>query len=284
MADQHSLTEDYETPYKFNGKELDSETGLYYYGARYYDPRTSIWLSTDPLMEKYPNVNPYLYTLQNPINMIDPDGRSVEDHDYGMNVKTGEVKLLRETGDKTDRLIELDKKGVETGKVVIDNIQQGILKDGQNWKNDGQVISVGGKDQASVDGVKNFTLKFSEYIGKEIKGYSYSSNGSKNVTDIIIGKYLKNTYYNSSGNLTLLRIKYSNNFSLANVLEEFHTHPDGKLGATQSDPHLSGDVRGLNKDKPSLPNARFTVLYRIFGVDKPAEYDYTHHYNGTKKK
>ncbi|KGO87064.1 hypothetical protein Q765_07580 [Flavobacterium rivuli WB 3.3-2 = DSM 21788] len=75
MAEQHSLTEDYATPYKFNGKELDSETGLYYYGARYYDPRTSIWLSTDPLMEKYPNVNPYVYCVQNPINLIDPDGR-----------------------------------------------------------------------------------------------------------------------------------------------------------------------------------------------------------------
>ena len=75
MADQHSLTEDYETPYKFNGKELDSETGLYYYGARYYDPRTSIWLSTDPLMEKYPSMNPYVYCAQNPVNMVDPDGR-----------------------------------------------------------------------------------------------------------------------------------------------------------------------------------------------------------------
>ncbi|MXN92343.1 hypothetical protein GR160_14030 [Flavobacterium sp. Sd200] len=74
MAEQHSLTEDYETPYKFNGKELDAETGFYYYGARYYNPRVSIWLSTDPLMEKYPGVNPYVYCNQNPINLIDPDG------------------------------------------------------------------------------------------------------------------------------------------------------------------------------------------------------------------
>ncbi|PZR20391.1 MAG: hypothetical protein DI539_10955 [Flavobacterium psychrophilum] len=74
MAEQHSLTADYATPYKFNGKELDSETGLYYYGARYYDPRASIWLSTDPLMEKFPNVNPYVYCYQNPINIIDPTG------------------------------------------------------------------------------------------------------------------------------------------------------------------------------------------------------------------
>lgn len=35
------------TPYLFNAKEFDEETGLYYYGARYYDPRISLWISTD---------------------------------------------------------------------------------------------------------------------------------------------------------------------------------------------------------------------------------------------
>lgn len=39
-------------PYLFNGKELDSETGLYYYGARYYDPKTSLWLNVDPLAKE----------------------------------------------------------------------------------------------------------------------------------------------------------------------------------------------------------------------------------------
>ena len=34
---------------KHNGKELDAETGLYYYGARYYDPATALWLGVDPL-------------------------------------------------------------------------------------------------------------------------------------------------------------------------------------------------------------------------------------------
>ena len=41
------------TPYLFNAKEFDEETGLYYYGARYYDPRLSLWLSIDPKEEKY---------------------------------------------------------------------------------------------------------------------------------------------------------------------------------------------------------------------------------------
>jgi len=50
----------YSTPYKFTGKELDTETGLYYFGARYYDARVSRWISADPALEKYlPKPNDY---------------------------------------------------------------------------------------------------------------------------------------------------------------------------------------------------------------------------------
>ena len=52
---------------------MDTDTGLYYYGARYYDPRVSLWLNVDPLAEK--TMTPYAYTNNNPINLIDPDGR-----------------------------------------------------------------------------------------------------------------------------------------------------------------------------------------------------------------
>ena len=63
------------TPYKFNGKELDSETNLYYYGARYYTPEIGIWLSVDPLSDKYPSLSPYNYCALNPVMLVDPDGR-----------------------------------------------------------------------------------------------------------------------------------------------------------------------------------------------------------------
>ena len=63
------------TPYKFNGKELDQETGYYYYGARYYDPQTALWFGTDPLADKYPMNSPYVYCNGNPIKYVDPDGR-----------------------------------------------------------------------------------------------------------------------------------------------------------------------------------------------------------------
>ncbi len=64
----------YDNPYKFNGKEFDQETGLYYYGARYYDPKISLWLSVDPLAEKYPGMSPYNYTAGNPVRYIDIKG------------------------------------------------------------------------------------------------------------------------------------------------------------------------------------------------------------------
>jgi RHS repeat-associated protein len=63
------------TPYLYNGKELDEETGLYYYGARYYDPRMGMFYGVDVLAEKIPAWSPYSYTLNNPVRYIDPDGR-----------------------------------------------------------------------------------------------------------------------------------------------------------------------------------------------------------------
>jgi len=68
--------------FRFNGKEWDEETGNFYYGARYYDPKVSVWLSVDPLASKYPNSSPYVFVANNPINLIDPDGMKwVNAHD-----------------------------------------------------------------------------------------------------------------------------------------------------------------------------------------------------------
>lgn len=69
----------FSNPYRFNGKELDEETGYYYYGARYYDPRVSNWLSVDPLADKYPGWSPYNYTMLNPVRLTDPDGSAPQD-------------------------------------------------------------------------------------------------------------------------------------------------------------------------------------------------------------
>jgi len=82
-------------PYRFTGKELDRETGLYYYGARYLDPKRSRWLSSDPAGAELMNpmgrnqegelvpkedysliesTNWYTYTSNNPVKYVDPTG------------------------------------------------------------------------------------------------------------------------------------------------------------------------------------------------------------------
>src|SRR5690606_24128561 len=60
--------------YKFSGKERDQESGLYYYGARYYMAMGCRFVSVDPKSSQTPQFTPYHYTSNNPINRIDPNG------------------------------------------------------------------------------------------------------------------------------------------------------------------------------------------------------------------
>ncbi len=63
-------------PYKYNGKELDTDRGLnlYDYSARYMDPALGRFSTMDPLSEKYYSISPYAYVGNNPIRRIDPTG------------------------------------------------------------------------------------------------------------------------------------------------------------------------------------------------------------------
>ena len=63
------------TPYLFNAKELDEETGMYCYGARYYEPRLSLWMSVDPRSEEAPEASLYTYSHNAPIGRVDFDGK-----------------------------------------------------------------------------------------------------------------------------------------------------------------------------------------------------------------
>ena len=101
------------TPYLFNAKEFDEETGLYYYGARYYDPRLSVWMACDSETELYPNIGGYTYCLNNPVKLKDPDGNHVE-------VTLNEENKYIVTGGvlNNDRNIYIIKNGKRTGKIL----------------------------------------------------------------------------------------------------------------------------------------------------------------------
>ena len=77
MVSQHVGTGSFNSAFRFNAKEYDEETGNYYYGARYYEPKSSVWMGVDALATSYPGMNPYNFTMGNPIMAIDPDGNEV---------------------------------------------------------------------------------------------------------------------------------------------------------------------------------------------------------------
>jgi RHS repeat-associated protein len=77
--------------YGFNGKEKDNEVkgegNQYDYGFRIYDPRVVRFLSVDPLQKKYPELTPYQYASNSPVDGIDLDGLEV----FAINGRTGET-------------------------------------------------------------------------------------------------------------------------------------------------------------------------------------------------
>src|SRR5690554_4790473 len=103
MIVEHNQSSYYDNAYKFNGKELDDATQMYYYGARYYDPRISIFISVDPLAEQ--TMEPYLYAGNNPIRYTDPTGMAKDDI-ININIQTKEVEIIKQKGDDVVNFID----------------------------------------------------------------------------------------------------------------------------------------------------------------------------------
>ncbi len=72
MVDQRTTS--FASRYTFSAKEKDTETGYSYFGSRYYSSNLSIWLSVDPMADKYPHQSNYVYCSNNPIRLVDPNG------------------------------------------------------------------------------------------------------------------------------------------------------------------------------------------------------------------
>ena len=138
LFEEHSTSKT--MPYLFNGKELDTETGLYYYGARYYDPKVSIFLNVDPLAEK--TMTPYAYTNNNPIKYIDPTGMVWEEPKQAErlkksiknrinNIKRSSVDLQKEINNREAKLLLVRYKLNEND---IKKRQEGILENNNKIK------------------------------------------------------------------------------------------------------------------------------------------------------
>jgi RHS repeat-associated protein len=102
-------------PYKFNGKEFDKMNGLntYDYGARQHDPILARWDRIDPLAEKYYHISPYAYCANNPVILVDPDGRSLASKggrfllNVGKSVSKNGLKALNKVDTYTSAFKEI---------------------------------------------------------------------------------------------------------------------------------------------------------------------------------
>ena len=93
-------TSGYSERFTFTGKERDKETGFGYFGARYMDHELmTMWLSVDPMADKYPSISPYAYCAWNPVKLVDPDGCMIDE--WRIDLNTGEVTKVGNKGGKT---------------------------------------------------------------------------------------------------------------------------------------------------------------------------------------
>ena len=88
--------------FTFSAKERDSETGLSYFGSRYYSSDLSIWRSVDPQAAKYPSLSPYVYCANNPVKLVDPNGEEVDDNldKWKYNKDTKKLTWVSDAGGK----------------------------------------------------------------------------------------------------------------------------------------------------------------------------------------
>ena len=116
-------TGSFSSMYTFSAKERDSETGLSYFGSRYYSSDLSIWLSVDPMAGKYPSLSPYTYCADNPVKLVDPNGEEIVGTDgkavsYSYDDK-GNVVWSNNASDDTKRIGNAMLRS-ETGKEQLD--------------------------------------------------------------------------------------------------------------------------------------------------------------------
>jgi len=166
-------------PFRFTGKELDTETGLYYYGARYLDPKYSRWLSGDPALGEYipkapidaeakkhnenlpgmggafntVNLQVYHYAGNNPVKYIDPDGRQ-----QAIAITPSDLQMFVESVKQTFSSVPTPLVvvgAVATGVIIADDYFDGAISEG---------IANG------INFIADKTIEAGKWIGEKIAG------------------------------------------------------------------------------------------------------------------
>ncbi|MPM19355.1 hypothetical protein SDC9_65778 [bioreactor metagenome] len=232
-----ALTYDYvkaratdDSRYTFSAKEKDDETQYSYFGARYYDSDLSVWLSVDPMSDKYPNLSPYAYCANNPVMLVDPNGMEVitEVHRYKTNKDGSERELNKFSFRRADRIDVThtvrdmkiyDGTGKESDETMTNaateiqneitdywntSNKEGADKDGYITNKRGQKLKVSTTFENNIEVVKDFSsLKSTDNIIHVISGNDmYSMIGSTTGMTLEGGARGSNIIYTTGYHLT----------------------------------------------------------------------------------
>ena len=112
--------------FTFSAKERDPETGLSYFGSRYYSSDLSVWLSVDPMSDKYPSLSPYTYCADNPVKLVDPDGREITlETIYKKDANGNDTKEIERYNIRiTGKIVDMSRTGVNTAKARDEIVSQ----------------------------------------------------------------------------------------------------------------------------------------------------------------
>jgi RHS repeat-associated protein len=193
-------TTSWNSRYTFSAKEKDEESGYGYFGARYYDSDLSIWLSVDPMSDKYPSFSPYCYTVNNPLILVDPNGCDVE-------VVLNERGTYTITGGtlNSDKNIYVMKDGQRTGEILGQSLtEHSFFGDDGNVVKDAVINTKDQSGQKFLDNLKTDDPNIISYAlnARNNQKYDFKAQGEDNTLNHYRGMPLKdansNTVYGSA--------------------------------------------------------------------------------------
>ena len=253
----------YNSPFKFNAKEFDAETGNYYYGARYYDPKWSLWLSVDPFFAKYPTLSPYAYVANNPIKYIDPNGKEIVirgsdgktiTYSQSMNYD-GNDKFIGEVVNQLNNIYSVEQGGKVLDYMVSDNQVFTITNETINVESAVGVVpdnSAGTLKLGNTEEIGINTLSHELFHGyQNMKGQGGTSIKNE-VEAYLFGDLIERLYFNLSEDRISTTFE-SGNFDWFQLSRDFTEKSFSK-----------GDFQKLVNDFKENSGANDTGIYKNF--------------------
>ena len=211
-----------------------------WYGARYYDPKISVWLSVDPLAHEYPSLSSYVFSGNSPLNIIDPDGMQLTKFE---NAETGETV---EVDDGMDQTVTVSQADWATSKQYAKTEKGNSPSQAYNQfieANEGTAVPTetdGGiiKDKELFQGFMEFKAATEKV---EVSAFSVSDKSASD--SFVINPWIGNSSEKSVNDKREV-LKYG--YVVDNINGMYHTHP-GKYssGAPSWDDSRSSSINRI---------------------------------------